>query len=111
MHRENVHITFFYQLLAAPDEEKARIWKCLDGTTNESFCYVGTAPTSSIEGKSDRDIWRHTVKALKLFGFDGQRLRNLMRALCVVLQLGNLTFESMTNHDDGSRISSLDEFS
>jgi myosin heavy subunit len=106
----------FYQLLAAPDEEKIRIWECLKGTTSESFSYVGVSPCSSIEGKSDADTWRQTVKALKLFGFDGQVLRNLIRALCIVLQLGNLTFKPSCDDDDesiidddGSIISSIDE--
>jgi myosin heavy subunit len=101
----------FYQLLASPEEEKVRIWKCLANTTCETFTYLGTTPTSSIKGVPDREAWRHTVKALKLFGFDGSLLRSLMRSLCIVLQLGNLTFEDTGDDDEGSEISSSSELS
>jgi len=88
----------FYQLLAAPEEEKIRIWKDgLSKTSNESFAYVGWSDICAIDGKSDKEAWKETVCALKLFGFTNQTFLDLMRALCVVLQLGNLTFDNVTD--------------
>ena len=100
----------FYQLLAAPDDQKSRIWEYLSGTSNLSFKYLGYTDTHSIEGRSDKESWRHTVAALKIFGFHGKSFYTLMRAICVVLQLGNIEFNIRSNgDDDGSEIRSLEE--
>lgn len=99
----------FYQLLSAPNDEKEGIWEHLKDATNRSFNYVSASSLSGVEGKLDSDTWRHTKKALKLFGFDGQHLRNLLRALCAVLQLGNITFIPSADNDDGCAISSQSE--
>ena len=99
----------FYQLLSAPNNEKALIWDGLVGTNNNNFAYIGNASTSAIEGKSDIESWQSTLKALKLFGFSGESLRQLLRALCVVLQLGNLTFAASQSSEAGSIISSSAE--
>ncbi len=105
----NYHI--FYQLLSAPDREKKRIWDGLKGTTYDSFSYIGFSETSSIEGVSDKDNWHSTLKALKEFDFDGDSLLHLLRALCIVLQLGNLTFSPTASSEEGSHVSSPEELS
>ena len=100
----------FYQLLAASDKEKEIIWN--EGFKDSpSFAYLGDTSTKSIEGVSDADGWKNTTKALTLFGVTGESFRTLMRALCIVLQLGNLVFEKGENgsDDDSSVISSTKE--
>lgn len=102
MSERTYHI--FYQLLAAPDELKVAIWDGLADTDAESFCYVGLTESSSdsptasaatlgiIEGKTDAERFQLTLQALDLIGVKGEILQMLLRAICVVLQLGNLVF-------------------
>lgn len=100
----------FYQFLSADDEFKINIWSELAGTTVDSFLYVGDHQV--IEGEPDNQQWPITLASLKLFQFEGETLKTLLRALCVVLQLGNLTFEEDTTTDSeegGTVISSKDE--
>lgn len=82
----------FYQLLAAPEELKTAIWDGLENTDNESFCYVGETEIDVIEGKTDAERFQLTLQALELIGVSGKILQMLLRAICVVLQLGNLEF-------------------
>lgn len=91
----------FYQLLAAPEELKVAIWDGLADTDAESFCYVGrtegdprAAPAAAgvIEGRTDAERFQLTLQALELIGVRGDSLRTLLRAVCVVLLLGNLEF-------------------
>jgi len=89
----NFHI--FYQLLAAPDEQKAQFWEGLRGTSNKSFKYVGATKTDTIEGVHDADRFQETLQALELVGVQGERLHTLMQALCIVLQLGNMGFRAL----------------
>lgn len=96
----------FYQLLSASDNIKAEIWDGLCGTTCSSFRYIGETETNIIEGKSDQERWKETVDALSLIGVRGEKLKMLMQAICIVLQLGNLTFAVDPSNDDGSIISS-----
>lgn len=86
----NYHI--FYQIIDAPENEKVQIWHGLANTTTESFSYFGRSETETIEGKTDRENWKETVKALKKFGMKGHAFTSLMRGLCIVLQLGNIVF-------------------
>ena len=46
----------------------------------------------TIEGKTDAQRWETTLQALELLQVKDERLLTLMRAVCVVMQLGNLTF-------------------
>lgn len=82
----------FYQLLAAPEELKTAIWDGLENTDNESFCYVGETEIDIIEGKTDAERFQLTLQALELIGIRGGILQMLLRALCIVLQLGNIEF-------------------
>ena len=101
----------FYQILAAPETEKTNIWSGLAGTKFSSFKYVGDTQTLKIEKKSDAEHWERTVKALKLIGVDGEKFITLMRAVCTVLQLGNLTFDKDPTNDENSIITSTDALS
>lgn len=101
----------FYQLLSATDEEKCEIWDGLRNTTNASFKYVGETSTTTIENKTDYEKWQNTVEALTLIGVKGDLFKDLMRAICITMQLGNLTFAVDPSNDDGSIISSKEELS
>lgn len=94
VHHEEAERTYhiFYQLLAAPEDTKTAIWTGLSDTDCESFRYVGYTDTVAIEGVTDADRFEHTVGSLALVGVVGDRLQTLLRAICIVLQLGNLVF-------------------
>ena len=99
----------FYQLLAAPEDIKRNLWEGLEGTDNESFKYVGWTDTDTIEGKTDGERFELTLKALALVGVEGEKLKMLMRAICIVLQLGNLVFEPDENDEERADISNKEE--
>ena len=97
----------FYQLLSAPDSVKGDYWSKLKGTNFDSFKYVGNTDTKKIEGQTDAQHFEHTIKTLAMVGVSGQKLKDMMRAICAVLQLGNITFKA--KGDDGSQCSSPSE--
>ena len=101
----NFHI--FYQLLASDNKE--RFWEGLANTTNESFKYIGSTKTSTIEGMKDGDRFQETLKALALVNVQGESLDTLMKALCVTLQLGNLGFATRDGDTDRSMVTTLKE--
>ncbi len=83
----------FYQMLGAPDADKERIWKeGLVGFDTSDFAYLRHAPVDSIDGLASGENWSETVDALSIFGINDDLFLHLMRSLCVILQLGNLTF-------------------
>jgi len=92
----------FYQLIAAPDSQKGAFWSGMKGTTNESFRYIGASCTDTIEGMKDKDHWTKTVEVLKDIGVTGDKLNTLFEAICIVLQLGNLSFMKDPKDDDRS---------
>mmetsp|Transcript_10923 Transcript_10923/g.25862 ORF Transcript_10923/g.25862 Transcript_10923/m.25862 type:complete len:1131 (+) Transcript_10923:168-3560(+) len=95
----------FYQIIAAKD--KTKYWSKLAGTTNESFRFVGTACTDTIEKMKDCDHFVNTVETLGKIGVTEEQLMTLMQAVIMVLQLGNITF---SGDDDKSEIVSKKEF-
>lgn len=99
----------FYQLLAAPADIKTEFWDGLEVTGNESFSYVGYSDTDTIEGKSDAERFRLTLDALAIVGVKGEKLRDLMRALCIVLQLGNIVFEEDPNNEENAIVTSRED--
>jgi myosin-5 len=108
----NYHI--FYQLLSAPNDFKKSIWKHLDGTTLESFLSLGSNSEYQLLGPGvDEAEWLHTLEALKVFEFTGDRLKSLLQALCCVLQLGNMTFiedpDSKQDQEGGTVVASNEE--
>jgi myosin-5 len=101
-HPEERTYHIFYQLLAAPEPTKTQIWSGLSNTDNESFDYVGFSNTNTIEGKTDAERFQLTVRALELIGLHGESLLTLWRAICIVLQLGNLDFVPDPKNVDAS---------
>ena len=100
----------FYQLLSAPEDVKADVWQNLVNADASSFKYVGLSNTIAIEGVSDSERFFETIGALDIIGVKGELLELLMKGLCFVLQLGNLTFEeSFVEGCDGSIVSSPDD--
>ena len=97
----------FYQLLAASDSIKSQIWpEGLANTTFESFNYVGHADTHATEDchRADGEAFEKTLNVLKLFDIVGDKLTEFLRALCIVMQLGNITFGPLDDHDKESSV-------
>ena len=85
----------FYQLLASPKEFKEELWPAFSDCTVEDFTYLAEGGGDTAMGKSsydDDELWATTKKALEVFKFEGEALLDLMRALVIILQLGNLSF-------------------
>uniref|UniRef100_A0A7S3P970 Myosin motor domain-containing protein n=1 Tax=Amphora coffeiformis TaxID=265554 RepID=A0A7S3P970_9STRA len=99
----------FYQLCAAKDEDKAKIWSELKGKSTKDFKYVGDNSGRKIDGMSDGEHYYETCKALALIGCEGERLLTLMRAIAVVMQLGNLNFGGKFGDQDRSAVSNKSE--
>ena len=99
----------FYQLLAAPNQVKQEFWQGLVDKTNESFKYVGTTETLTIEGRTDAQRWETTLQALHTLDIKDDRLKTLIRAVCVVMQLGNLVFAADPDDEEKSVITSKEE--
>jgi myosin-5 len=99
----------FYQLLAAPESVKRKFWNGLLGTTNESFAYIGYTDTNKIEGFTDSNRFRETIQALETVGIRDDKLDHLMKALCIVLQLGNLGFDEHHGDADKSTVTTEDD--
>jgi myosin-5 len=99
----------FYQLLAAPESEKARFWSGLKGTNNDSFKYIGHTNTTKIEGMSDAEHFEKTCETLALIGVKGAKLDSMIQAICIVLQLGNLAFDPDSSDDDKSKVTTKSE--
>ena len=99
----------FYQIIAAKD--KTKYWSKLAGTTNESFRFVGTTDTDTIEGKKDGDHFADTVRVLEQIDIKGDKLMTLMQAIIIVLQCGNITYGPDPKDDDRSVVTSNREMS
>jgi len=99
----------FYQLLAAPDNYKSKLWRKLAGTSPADFRYLGPTNTTHIEGKSDTERFTMTTNALRTIGIDDDTLQVLMKSMAIVLQLGNLIFDKDPTNEENSKITSLEE--
>lgn len=99
----------FYQILAAPNDQKKGIWSGLDGTTFDSFKYVGNTDTLKIEKRTDAEWFEGTVETLELINLGGDKLQQLLRAITSVLQCGNLTFAALGGDADKSECTSKKE--
>lgn len=99
----------FYQLMGSPDESKESIWKeGLVGTDITDFSYLSSS-FGSIDGLASGENWPETVDSLAIFGIYGDIFLDLMRSLCVILQLGNITFDSdIFDGEERSNISSVE---
>ncbi|KAL7470374.1 hypothetical protein ACHAXS_010605 [Conticribra weissflogii] len=99
----------FYQLLEAPDEIKKEIWEeGLVGASTADFNYLSSSLAQE-HGFDSGEEWIETVDALSTFGIKGEAFFHVMRSLCVILQLGNLTFEpEVVDGEERSSISSIE---
>jgi len=111
LRERNFHI--FYQLLAADEKFKRSVWSELGDCDNESFRYIGYTTIHSIGGgdspATDEELFAKTLDALKSVGLNGESLRTLLRAVCIVLQLGNIGLESDPHDVDRSVVTTPDE--
>lgn len=89
----------FYQLLASP--RKTDFWSGLQGTTCESFRYVG-APSASFTNSTDDTVatLEDTLQSLALVHIVEDKLQTLMEAICIVLVLGNIVFVEDTTKNE-----------
>ena len=101
----------FYQILSAPEDQKASFWPKLKGTTLDSFKYVGNTSTKTIEKRTDAQWFEETVEVLELIGVTGDKLKAMMQAIISVMQLGNLTFGPVKGDHEKSAITSKKELS
>jgi myosin V len=99
----------FYQILAAPEDQKKSFWSGLAGTTFDSFKFVGKTSTLQIEKRTDAQWFEETCDTLKLINLGGDKLVTLMRAITSVLQCGNLTFGPKGGDSDKSECTSKKE--
>lgn len=99
----------FYQILAAPNDQKKGFWSGLDGTNFDSFKYVGNTDTLKIEKRTDAQWFEGTCETLELINLGGDKITALMRAITSVLQCGNLTFGALGGDADKSECTSKKE--
>jgi myosin V len=98
----NYHI--FYQLLSTDDEMKSRIWTGLVGRTTTDFKYVGMSMTGEIGGVHDAVKFQETWFALGRLAVPENSVIFLMRAICLVMLLGNLEFTVDPSSDDKAHL-------
>lgn len=99
----NFHI--FYQLLSAPSSVKIELlgpdWS---NAEVKDFHYLNKAESSHNEGVCEGALWKQTLNALHVFGWDGSSLQLLMRALGIVLLIGNISFAFDGENDEDASI-------
>ena len=93
----NYHI--FYQMLSAPAPVKQELlgpdWK---EATPADFSYLHRSSGGLKDNMIDASNWTYTLKALIVFGWDGDSLEQLMRALGIILLIGNMEFREIDHH-------------
>ena len=100
----------FYQMLAAKDSDKAKIWPHLKGKGMKDFKFVGHSDFNKYDGATDDEHYYNTLKALACVGVEGEKLMTLMRAIAIVLQLGNIGFGPMNGDTERSAVTTRSEF-
>mmetsp|Transcript_8441 Transcript_8441/g.12509 ORF Transcript_8441/g.12509 Transcript_8441/m.12509 type:complete len:1311 (+) Transcript_8441:345-4277(+) len=93
----------FYQLLASPKSYRRQLWEGTDRLDPSCFRYLGATNITEIENGSDKDHWYTTIAALETFSITEDELRTIMIALCIVLQLGNITIGNEKTSEDSMR--------
>jgi myosin heavy subunit len=100
----NYHI--FYQMLAAPSAVKNELlgpdWS---EATPYDFRYLNRCNRGIKDNVLDASNWTYTLKALIIFGWDGNELERLIRALGIILLLGNIEFRE--GNDNKTQIAEL----
>mmetsp|Transcript_17371 Transcript_17371/g.24755 ORF Transcript_17371/g.24755 Transcript_17371/m.24755 type:complete len:1182 (-) Transcript_17371:445-3990(-) len=99
----------FYQILAAPEDVKTKLWGGLAGATNSSFKYIGDCEPLLIDDMTDGQKWEETANALAGIGIEGEKFDTFMRAICTVMQLGNISFAENPSNSEETIIDSKDE--
>eukprot|EP00527_Entomoneis_sp_CCMP2396_P003980 CAMPEP_0198149142 /NCGR_PEP_ID=MMETSP1443-20131203/45149_1 /TAXON_ID=186043 /ORGANISM="Entomoneis sp., Strain CCMP2396" /LENGTH=1107 /DNA_ID=CAMNT_0043814071 /DNA_START=17 /DNA_END=3340 /DNA_ORIENTATION=- len=97
----------FYQIICAPQNIRVAYWEKLKDVNRDSFKYIGPSANKKVEGLTDEEHYEATVKILALVNVTGDKLKMLFRAICVVLQSGNITFGPKNGDKDQSEITSL----
>lgn len=98
----------FYQLLAAPEADKARVG--LGGKAVGSFRYLacdhGGSETTVIEGRSDAARYAATRRALGLVGVEEEWQWQVLTTLAAILYLGEVDFvsEEGASGDEEARV-------
>ncbi|VEU35754.1 unnamed protein product [Pseudo-nitzschia multistriata] len=100
----------FYQLLAAPSDFKQAMWPFFGDLDANDFLYTAESADET-NSEDEHELWSKTKKALETFKVKNVSLTVLMRALGIVLQLGNLVFEhdSSSEYEQSTIISSKDQ--
>ena len=95
----------FYELLSLDDKERAEIWEGLRGVETDHFAYLrGGESDVKIEGFTNAERWAKTSAALSLIGISGASFKILARAICIVLQVGNVKFVTSESNSDATKI-------
>jgi myosin-5 len=99
----NYHV--IYQLLAAPDDVKQRLF--LSNKSVSDFLYTsnGDCHLSVIEGVSDQDRYKMTTSALELLGVHGPLRQYIESALVGILFLGLVSFVERVGNSDAVDLS------
>jgi myosin heavy subunit len=104
----NFHI--FYQMLSAPSDVKYKLlgpdWR---EATPTDFRYLRNNQSGIKEEMLDSSNWTYTLKAMIMFGWDGSALEQLMRALGIILLIGNIEFQE-ENENKASIMQEADLF-
>lgn len=82
----NYHI--FYQLLAAPADEKQR----LSLGAPEEYHYLNQSASINIDGVDDAEDYDRMRLAMRTLGFAEDEQNNIMSVLASVLHIGNINF-------------------
>jgi myosin heavy subunit len=102
----NYHI--FYQMLAAPSAVKNELlgpdWR---EATSSNFRYLNQCPRSAVDNALDASNWTYTLKALIIFGWDGNALEQLIRGLGIILLIGNIKFQD--SNDDNNKLQIVEQ--
>lgn len=84
----------FYQLMAAPETDKARVG--LGGKSVKDFRYLacdhGGSDITVIEGRSDAERYKATLRALEVIGITGEQQQAVLATLAGILYLGEVGF-------------------
>lgn len=91
----NYHI--FYQMMAS---DCGRFGIRLGTRETMRYTRLGQSKIDRIEGKLDSERFEDTIRALEMVGVEGDTLTQLMRALALVLLLGELEFETLDGAED-----------
>ncbi|XP_055621757.1 unconventional myosin-Va isoform X2 [Toxorhynchites rutilus septentrionalis] len=81
----NYHI--FYQLCAARQQ-----WPELMLDHQDKFHFLNQGKSPDIARVSDESQFKETTNSLKILGFDGSEINDIMKMVAAVLHLGNVSF-------------------